>query len=63
MAATVLVTAPIMCVGGIIMAIHQEAALSWLLLISIPVLARGQLLDHDAHAAAVPRHAEPDRRH
>jgi len=37
--ATVLVTAPITCVGGIIMAIHQEAALTWLLLISIPVLA------------------------
>jgi len=31
MAATVLVTAPIMCVGGIIMAVHQEAALTWLL--------------------------------
>ena len=38
MAGTVLVTAPIMCVGGIIMAIRQEAALTWLLLISIPVL-------------------------
>ncbi|RFD26765.1 ABC transporter ATP-binding protein [Mycobacterium uberis] len=36
---TVLVTAPIMCIGGIIMAIHQEAALTWLLLISVPVLA------------------------
>jgi ATP-binding cassette subfamily B protein len=38
MAATVLVTAPIMCVGGIIMAVRQEAALTWLLLISIPIL-------------------------
>nr|VTO96573.1 Putative multidrug export ATP-binding/permease protein [Mycobacterium riyadhense] len=37
--ANVLVTAPIMCVGGIIMAIHQEAALTWLLLVSIPILA------------------------
>jgi ABC-type multidrug transport system fused ATPase/permease subunit len=35
---TVLVAAPIMCVGGIIMAIHQDAGLSWLLLVSIPVL-------------------------
>ncbi|CAN5660820.1 ABC transporter ATP-binding protein [soil metagenome] len=35
---TVLVTAPIMCVGGIGMAIHQDAGLSWLLLISVPVL-------------------------
>ncbi|MCX2930837.1 ABC transporter ATP-binding protein [Mycobacterium sp. CVI_P3] len=39
MATTVLVTAPIMCVGGIIMAIHQDAGLSWLLLVSVPVLA------------------------
>ena len=38
-AATVLVTAPIMCVGGIVMALHQEAALTWLLLVSVPVLA------------------------
>lgn len=37
--ATVLVTAPIMCVGGVVMAIHQEAALTWLLLISVPVMA------------------------
>jgi ATP-binding cassette subfamily B multidrug efflux pump len=35
---TVLVTAPIMCIGGIIMAIHQDAGLAWLLLVSVPVL-------------------------
>src|SRR6201998_3884172 len=35
---TVLVTAPIMCVGGIAMAIHQEAALTWLLLVSVPIM-------------------------
>jgi ABC-type multidrug transport system fused ATPase/permease subunit len=39
MTTTVLVTAPIMCVGGIIMAIRQDAGLSWLLLVSVPVLA------------------------
>ncbi|BBX09241.1 ABC transporter ATP-binding protein [Mycolicibacterium aichiense] len=39
MTTTTLVTAPIMCVGGIIMAIHQDAGLSWLLLVSVPVLA------------------------
>jgi ATP-binding cassette, subfamily B, multidrug efflux pump len=38
MACTVLVAAPIMCVGGIAMAIHQDAGLSWLLLVSVPVL-------------------------
>jgi len=37
--ANILVTAPLMCVGGVIMAIHQEAALTWLLLVSVPILA------------------------
>jgi ATP-binding cassette subfamily B multidrug efflux pump len=36
---TMLITAPIMCIGGIFMAVHQDAGLSWLLLVSIPVLA------------------------
>ena len=38
-AGTVLVTAPIMCIGGIVMALRQQAELSWLLLISVPVMA------------------------
>jgi ATP-binding cassette, subfamily B, multidrug efflux pump len=38
-ACLVLVTAPIMSVGGIVMAIHQNAGLSWLLLVSVPILA------------------------
>ncbi|MCV7369237.1 ABC transporter ATP-binding protein [Mycolicibacterium duvalii] len=37
--ATMLITAPLMSVGGIFMAIHQDAGLSWLLLISVPLLA------------------------
>ena len=36
---TMLITAPIMSIGGIFMAVHQDAGLSWLLLISVPVLA------------------------
>jgi ATP-binding cassette subfamily B protein len=36
---TVLITAPIMCAGGIVMAIHVDAALTWLLLVSVPVMA------------------------
>jgi ATP-binding cassette subfamily B protein len=36
---TMLVTAPIMSIGGIFMAVHQNAGLSWLLLVSVPVLA------------------------
>ena len=44
MTATILVTAPIMCVGGIVMAIHQNAGLSWLLAIAVPALALGNYL-------------------
>lgn len=36
---TMLVTAPIMSIGGIFMAIQQDAGLSWLLLVSVPILA------------------------
>ena len=39
MTCTMLITAPIMCIGGIAMALHQDAGLSWLLLVSVPVLA------------------------
>jgi ATP-binding cassette subfamily B multidrug efflux pump len=38
MTCTMLITAPIMCVGGIAMALHQDAGLSWLLLVSVPLL-------------------------
>jgi ATP-binding cassette subfamily B multidrug efflux pump len=38
-AATVLVAAPIMCIGGVVMAIQQQAALTWLLVVSVPILA------------------------
>ncbi|WP_458681977.1 ABC transporter ATP-binding protein [Prescottella equi] len=39
LSATILVMAPIMCVGGIIMAIREEAGLSWILAVSVPLLA------------------------
>ncbi|MCW2651635.1 MAG: ATP-binding cassette, subfamily multidrug efflux pump [Mycobacterium sp.] len=39
MTCTMLITAPIMGIGGIFMAVHQDAALSWLLLVSVPALA------------------------
>jgi ATP-binding cassette subfamily B multidrug efflux pump len=38
MSATLMVSAPIMCVGGIIMALRQDVGLSWLMAVSIPVL-------------------------
>ena len=44
MTATVLVTAPIMSIGGIVMAIRQNAGLAWLLGVSVPVLALGNYL-------------------
>jgi ATP-binding cassette, subfamily B, multidrug efflux pump len=35
---TMLVAAPIMCVGGVVMALREEAALAWLLAVCVPVL-------------------------
>ncbi|MDB4955336.1 MAG: carbohydrate transporter [Myxococcales bacterium] len=39
MGCTMLVTAPIMCVGGIVMALREDLPLSKLLLVSVPLLA------------------------
>ncbi|WP_405487850.1 ABC transporter ATP-binding protein [Nocardia sp. NBC_00511] len=39
MSATILVMAPIMCIGGIVMALRESMQLSWLLLIAVPALA------------------------
>ncbi|GAA4553277.1 ABC transporter ATP-binding protein [Pseudonocardia xishanensis] len=39
MSATMMVTAPIMCVGGVIMALQEDVGLSWLVGVSVPVLA------------------------
>ncbi|MFF5031366.1 ABC transporter ATP-binding protein [Nocardia salmonicida] len=39
MSVTILVMAPIMCVGGVIMALREDLELSWLLLIAVPLLA------------------------
>jgi ATP-binding cassette subfamily B protein len=35
---TMLVAAPIMCVGGVIMALREDVGLSWLMLVSVPVM-------------------------
>jgi ATP-binding cassette, subfamily B, multidrug efflux pump len=35
---TMLVVAPIMCVGGIIMALQEDVGLSWLVLVSVPIM-------------------------
>ena len=39
MGLTVMLTAPIMCVGGIVMALRQDLALSWLLVVIVPLMA------------------------
>ena len=38
LAVTLAVSAPIMCVGGVVMALREDLGLSWLLLISVPLL-------------------------
>ena len=38
MSATMLVTAPMLSIGGVIMAIRQDAELSWLIAVAVPVL-------------------------
>jgi ATP-binding cassette, subfamily B, multidrug efflux pump len=39
MTCTMMIAAPIMCVGGIVMALRQDLGLSWLVGVSVPVLA------------------------
>jgi ATP-binding cassette subfamily B protein len=38
MSATMMVAAPIMCVGGVIMALQEDVGLSWLVAVCVPVL-------------------------
>src|ERR1700682_4019987 len=38
MTCTLMVAAPIMCVGGIIMALRQDVGLSWLMVVCVPLL-------------------------
>ncbi|HXS28195.1 MAG TPA: ABC transporter ATP-binding protein [Steroidobacteraceae bacterium] len=39
MTSTMMITAPIMGIGGIIMALHEDVGLSWLLGVCVPILA------------------------
>jgi ATP-binding cassette subfamily B protein len=41
MTCTLLIAAPITCVGGIALALHQDLGLSWILTVSIPLLVIG----------------------
>ncbi|MBT0566471.1 ABC transporter ATP-binding protein [Williamsia sp. CHRR-6] len=44
MAATILVTAPIMCVGGIVMGLRVGGTLAWVLVVAVPVLGGAMAL-------------------
>lgn len=61
MSCTLMVTAPILAIGGVIMALQQDLQLSWLMAVSIPVSARLGRNHHRAHGAAVPSDAASDR--
>ncbi|WP_087873898.1 ABC transporter ATP-binding protein [Arthrobacter globiformis] len=41
MSATLMVAAPILSIGGVVMAVRQDAQLSWLIAVSVPVLLAG----------------------
>jgi ATP-binding cassette subfamily B multidrug efflux pump len=41
MTCTLLIAAPITCVGGVVLALHQDVGLSWILTVSIPLLVLG----------------------
>lgn len=41
MSATLLVSTPFMAVGGVIMALNQDAGLSWIMAVAIPILLAG----------------------
>ena len=38
MTCTMMIAAPIMCVGGIVMALREDVGLSWLMVVAVPVL-------------------------
>ncbi|MCT9821591.1 ABC transporter ATP-binding protein/permease [Microbacterium sp. W1N] len=38
MSATIMVSAPMLAIGGVVMAVRQDAGLSWLMIVAIPVL-------------------------
>ena len=60
---TLLLSAPIMCVGGIILALNQNVPLSSLLLVAVPLLAIILALIISPDAAAVPADAGAAGRH
>ena len=62
MSCTLMVMAPIMMVGGIVMAIRVDVGLSWLVAVTVPVLAVCLGLIITRMVPELPADAEPDRR-
>ena len=62
MSCTMLLSAPITMIGGIIMAMREDVGLSWLVVVAVPVLAGSIWLVVRKMRTAVPDHAGPDRR-
>ena len=52
---TMVITAPMMAIGGVILALSQDAQLAWVLIAVMPVMARGLRADHARRGAAVHR--------
>jgi ATP-binding cassette subfamily B protein len=61
LSATMLLSAPITMVGGVVMALREDIGLSWLVAVAMPVLAGAILLVIRQDAAAVPDDAGADR--
>ncbi len=40
MSSTMLVTAPLLAIGGVIMALRQDVGLGWLIAVAVPIPAR-----------------------
>ncbi len=62
MAGTLLVAAPIMLVGGLVMAMREDLGLSWLVAVVVPVLIGSVAFDRVADGAVLPPGADPHRR-
>ena len=62
LSATIMVSAPIMLVGGVLMAVREDAGLSWLLVVSVPVLVATVGSHRQPDGPGIPRHAGAHRR-
>ncbi len=62
MSFTLMVMAPIMMIGGIIMALREDVGLSWLVVVAVPTLGIAIGLHHRANDSGVSRDAGANRR-